>query len=99
MHASLFLAAFDPMHEVPRMCGLCSAKPPVFSYELRTYDRKGELTESHGFCCAACGSSLVQKLERNEAQVWAQEEKALKAEDVDVSALHEQRLASFPPGS
>jgi len=97
MRASLYLAAFDPMHEVPQFCGLCNTKPPVFNYEFRTYDPGGDLSDTQGFCCTACASTLVQKLERNEAQTWAQEEKALKAEDVDVSALHAQRLASFPP--
>lgn len=95
MRASLFLAAFDPMHEVPKNCGVCKTKPPVFSYEFRAYGRSGELSDTEGFCCAACAAELVRKLERNEAQLWAQEETALKAEDVDVNALHEQRVAAF----
>ena len=95
MRASLFLAAFDPMHEVPRVCTVCKMKPPVFSYELRTYGRTGELSDTEGFCCAGCAGELVKKLERNEAQLWAQEETALEAQDVDVSALREQRVAAF----
>ena len=95
MRASLFIAAFDPMHEVPRVCGVCKMKPPVFNYEFRTYGRSGELSDTEGFCCAGCAAEFVKKLERNEAQLWAQEETALEAEDVDVSTLHEQRVAAF----
>ena len=95
MRASVFLAAFDPMHEVPRVCGSCKMKPPVFNYEFRAYGRTGELSDTEGFCCAACAGEMVNKLERNEARLWEQEERALEAEDVDVSALHEQRVAAF----
>jgi hypothetical protein len=95
MRASLFLAAFDQMHELPQVCGLCKVKPPVFNYEFRGYGRTGELSHTEGFCCAPCAGEMVNKLERNEVRLWEQEETALEAEDVDVTALHEQRVAAF----
>ena len=96
MQASLFLAAFDPLHEVPRVCALCGTKAPVFNYEFRTYGEGGSLSEDRGFCCANCASNLVKQLERNEARVWVQAKTAVKAEDADVNAVHAQRLAAFP---
>jgi len=95
MRAKLHLAAFDPMHEVPRVCGVCGKVPPVFDYEFSTYGENGELTDTQGFCCSACATDLLKKLERAEAKEWAEEESALRADDVDVTALHQQRLSSF----
>lgn len=95
MRASLFLAAFDLMHEVPTKCALCGAKPPVFSYELRAYGARSRLKQAEGFCCASCASQLLKRLERDECEEWAREEAALKAEDFDVADLHARRLAGF----
>jgi hypothetical protein len=93
--ASLFFAAFDLMNEVPEKCALCSAKPPVFSYEFRTYSADSQLKQAEGFCCAFCASQLLKRLERDECAEWAQEDAALKAQDFDVSDLHAYRLAGF----
>jgi hypothetical protein len=95
VRASLFSAAFDLMHEVPAKCALCSAKPPVFSYEFRTYRANSQLKQAEGFCCAFCASQLLKRLERDERAEWAQEDSALKAQDFDVADLHAHRLAGF----
>ncbi|HUK26519.1 MAG TPA: hypothetical protein VLV49_18215 [Terriglobales bacterium] len=93
---SLFFAGFDPLHEVPELCTVCSLRPPVFGFDYRALDENGESRKTTGFCCAACAAALLEKLERAESREWAEEEAALAKDDFDVTALHKQRLAAFP---
>ncbi|HEY7615556.1 MAG TPA: hypothetical protein VH744_02035 [Terriglobales bacterium] len=96
MMDSLFFAGFDPLHEVPEFCTVCSSRPPVFSYDYRALDESGDSRKTTGFCCASCAVALLKKLEAAESQEWAEEEAALAKDDFDVSEFHEHRLAAFP---
>ncbi|HTR66185.1 MAG TPA: hypothetical protein VMH85_10455 [Terriglobales bacterium] len=96
MMDSLFFAGFDPLHEVPEVCTLCSARPPVFSFDYRALAANGESQRTTGFCCTACAAALLRKLERAESGEWAEEEAALAQDDFDVSEFHKHRLAAFP---
>ena len=96
---SLFLSSFDPLHEVPELCTLCSSRPPVFCFDYRGWDEKQNPQETKGFCCSPCAIVLVSKLERAESQEWASEEAALAQDDFDVTEFHEHRLAAFPEGN
>jgi len=93
---SLFFAGFDPLHDVPALCTVCSSRPPVFGFDYHARDAKGESQATKGFCCSACAAELLKKLENVESQEWASEEAALAQDDFDVSDLHKQRLAAFP---
>jgi hypothetical protein len=93
---TLFFAGFDPLHETPKVCTLCSSRPPVFQFDYRMLGKEGECQESKGFCCAACAADLLKKLETAESREWAEEEAALQADDLDVSEFHRNRLAAFP---
>jgi hypothetical protein len=87
--------AFDPMRfDAPSHCDVCASNPSVFHYEY-SVDEGARQSPRRGFCCASCASRLLEKLQRAESQVWAEEEASLKAEDVDVSDLEERRLATF----
>ena len=97
---SLFFAGFDPMHEVPEVCSLCSVHPPVFRYDYRALDDQGKAQKITGFCCPACAAELLRKLEQSESNEWAEEEAALEEDAFDVTDFHKHRLAAFPePGS
>jgi hypothetical protein len=93
---SLFFASFDPIHEVPEACALCSVHPPVFSYDYRGLARDGEQQKTAGFCCAACAAELLKKLEQAEAEEWAEEEASLEDDAFDVTEFRKHRLAAFP---
>jgi hypothetical protein len=95
MRPSLFFSAFEPLHERPEVCDVCHSRPPVLSYEFATYGTAGEAKEKKGFCCADCTTTLLRILERDESQRWAEEEKALKADESDVSDFRQHRLAAF----
>lgn len=99
MMDSLFLAGFDPLHEVPEQCTICSSRPPVFCFDYRGWDEKQNPQESKGFCCTSCAISLVKQLDRAESQEWESEEAALAADDFDVTEFHKHRLAAFPTGN
>lgn len=96
MKPSLFLYAIEPLHEKPEVCDVCSSNPPVLRYEFDEYGEGGESHENKGFCCGRCATDLLHKLEHAEAQRWAEEEAALKVDEFDISAFHENRLAAFP---
>ena len=96
MMDSLFLAGFDPLHEVPENCTLCSSQPPIFSFDYRVLDENSKPQELKGFCCASCAAGLLKKLERAESQEWASEEAALAEDDFDVTEFRKHRLAAFP---
>lgn len=93
---SLFFAGFDPLHEVPELCAICSLRPPVFSYDYRALDRNGEHQKTTGFCCAFCAAGLLKKLERAESEEWAEEEAVLEGDSFDVTEFRKHRLAAFP---
>jgi hypothetical protein len=93
---SLFFAGFDPLHEVPEVCTVCSSHPPVFSYDYRALDKNGETQKTTGFCCVPCAMQLVKKLERAESQEWEEEEAALEEDAFDVTEFRKHRLAAFP---
>ena len=93
---SLFFAGFDPLHEVPALCTICSLHPPVFRFDYRALDENGESQKTTGFCCAACAGGLLKKLERAESREWAEEEAALAKDAFDITEFHKHRLATFP---
>lgn len=93
---SLFFAGFDPLHEVPEVCTVCSLHPPVFSYDYHSLDQNGDPQKTTGFCCVSCATQLLGKLERAESQEWAEEEAALEEDAFDVSEFRKHRLAAFP---
>jgi len=95
---SLFFAGFDPLHEVPEVCTVCSSQPPVFSFDYHTLGADGEPQAMKGFCCKACAAEFLKKLERVESLEWASEEAALAQDDFDVSEFRKHRLAVFPGG-
>jgi len=96
MMDSLFFAGFDPLHEVPEVCTVCSSRPPVFTYDYRALEENGESQKTTGFCCVPCAAALLKKLERSESQEWSAEEAALAKDDFDVADFHKHRLAAFP---
>lgn len=93
---SLFFASFDPLHEVPEVCALCSARPPVFRYDYRGLARNGEQQKTAGFCCVPCALGLLRDLERAESKEWAEEEASLEEDAFDVTDFRKHRLAAFP---
>jgi len=95
MRPNLFFSAFEPLQEAPEVCDVCKSNPPILSYEFATYGARGEVKEKTGFCCAHCTTILVRILECAESQRWAEEEAALRADQVDVSDLMQRRLAAF----
>jgi hypothetical protein len=95
MKPRLLLYALEPLREIPSLCEVCSTSPPVLRYEFQEYGRNGEITETKGFCCWNCANGLLRKLERSEAQKWSEEEAALKVDEFDISAFHQNRLAAF----
>jgi len=93
---SLFFSGFDPLHEVPELCTVCAGRPPVFSYDYHTLDAARNPQKTTGFCCMACATELLCKLESTESEEWAEEEAALAKDDFDVTEFREHRLAAFP---
>ena len=96
MMDSLFFTGFDPLHEVPEVCNVCSLHPPVLSYDHRFWDENGDTQKTTGFCCASCAAELLKKLEQAESQEWAEEEAALESDAYDVTDFRKHRLAAFP---
>lgn len=94
MHNSLHFTSFDPLRDAPELCGLCQVRPPVFHFEFNSDAYQKESFSSRGFCCEACATRLLKKLERTESQEWAEEEAALAAEDLDTDEFH-KRLESL----
>ena len=96
MRDTLCFSTFDPLFsDAPSVCDLCEKQPSVFHFRSATTD--SETQPAKGFCCAACASVLLGRLERAEALVWAQEEASVKADGNDVSEFRERRLAAFRP--
>lgn len=98
MSEKVTFSAFDPIRfDVPSQCELCTSQPTMFHYEYDV-DEAVRQQPRKGFCCRSCASKLLDKLQRAESQVWAQEEAFFKANDVDASDLEERRLATFGAG-
>jgi transposase-like protein len=93
MSEKVSFSAFDPIRfDTPAFCDVCTSDIPVFRYE---YDSdRGTPQSRQGFCCAACATKLLERLQRTESQVWADEAAILKAEGLDVSDLEERQLAA-----
>lgn len=86
MSEKVIFSAFDPVRfDTPSRCDVCLATPPVFHYEYNV-DESVRHPVRKGFCCAACSTKLLEKLQRAESRVWAEEEAALEADDIEVSA-------------
>jgi hypothetical protein len=95
MRARVTFSVFDPMRfDAPSDCDVCASNPALFHYES-IVDEGARLWPKRGFCCSACATRLLEKLQGVESQVWAAEEAALKADDIDVGDLEERRLATF----
>jgi hypothetical protein len=95
MSERVTFSVFDPMRfDAPSHCEVCTSKPPVFHYEY-SVDEGARLSPKRGFCCSSCAARLLEKLQRIESQVWAEEEVSLRADDVDTADLEERRLATF----
>lgn len=95
---SLFFSSFDPLHEVPEACALCTKRPPVFRYDYRALGHNGEQQKTTGFCCASCAAGLLKELERTESEEWAEEEALLEGDAFDITEFRKHRLATFPGG-
>jgi hypothetical protein len=95
MRPSVFFSAFEPLHEAPEVCDVCSSDPPVLRYEFNTYGESREAREEKGFCCSRCAMEFLCRLENSESVKWAEEESALKADGFDVADLRQHRLAAF----
>lgn len=96
MNSKVTFSSFDPVVHDTQLCDVCLANPPILHYELRAGDAQD--LPSKGFCCSRCALELLKKVECAGSQEWADEEAALKADDVDVSEFHRRRLASFAGG-
>jgi hypothetical protein len=95
MNNKLCFAAFDPLHDVPNVCGVCISNPPIFRYEFRADDKDAQAEYMKGFCCASCATKLLRVLERSESREWACEQAALEADGMDVTEFQKRRLATF----
>ena len=96
MHDSAFFATFDPLFcEAPDTCEVCGVNLPIFQYECCTQTQGKEHQYAKGFCCASCAVRLLQHIKILEAREWAEEETALRADDMDVTEFHKRRLAAF----
>jgi hypothetical protein len=96
MMESLFFGGFDPLREVTEVCTVCAGRPPVFRYDYRGLNEKGESEKTTGFCCVACAKELLERLESAESKEWAKEEAALESDALDVREFRKRRLAVFP---
>jgi hypothetical protein len=94
MKPSVFFSAFEPLHEVPRVCDVCHLDFPVLSYEFETTGEAGEPEEQQGFCCRWCAAELLHKLERADAHRRAEEGAALKVDEFDIIDLGQPELAA-----
>jgi hypothetical protein len=97
MNSKVTFSSYDPVVHDTQLCDVCQANPPILHYELCAGDAAQDLP-GKGFCCSHCAVELLKKVESAESQEWADEEAALKADDVDVSEFHRRRLASFAGG-
>jgi hypothetical protein len=96
MNDSVFFATFDPLFiNAPEACELCIGQPPVFTYEYSNGEESGERQYLKGFCCPACAVRLLKKLENREAQDWAEEEREMEADHLDVTDFQKRRLVTF----
>jgi hypothetical protein len=93
MSEKVTFSLFDPMRfDAPSDCDVCASKPAFLHYEY-SVDEGARLSPKRGFCCSACATRLLEKLQRVESQLWAAEEASLKADDIDVGDLEARRLA------
>ena len=96
MNDSAFFATFDPLFcEAPDTCEVCGVNLPIFQYECCTQNQGKEHQYAKGFCCASCAVRLLQHIKSLEAREWAEEETALRADDMDVTEFRKRRLAAF----
>jgi hypothetical protein len=96
MNDSVFFATFDPLFlNAPDACDLCISQPPVFTYEYSTEEPDKERQYIKGFCCPKCATGLLKRLEKREAQDWAQEEAELEADQLDITDFQKRRLVTF----
>jgi hypothetical protein len=94
MRNTLCFSTFDPLFsDAPSSCDLCRKAPSVFQFRNATSDK--ECQPAKGFCCSACATVLLGKLERTESLEWAQEATSVEADGADASELHTRRLAAF----
>lgn len=99
MNDSVFFATFDPVFcDAPASCERCGARTPVFQYEYCTKNEKNERQYLKGFCCGACADQILRQLKAAESREWAEEETALRADDLDTTDLHQRRVAAFAGG-
>lgn len=88
-------ATFDPLRDVPQACNRCLTHPPVFTFEFHCHADGGEGREEKGHCCGRCAAELLKRLESAESREWAEEEAALRAEDLEIDGFRERRLSTF----
>jgi hypothetical protein len=94
MRDTLCFSTFDPLFsDAPSRCDVCESKPSVLQFRSATSYSQAQ--PAKGFCCAACASVLLGRLERAESRLWAEEEASVKAEGTDASELHKRRLTTF----
>ena len=95
MNNRVCFATFDPLRDVPNMCGVCVSNPPIFRYEFCADDENARAEYMKGFCCSHCAVKLLEVLEHAESQEWAREQAALEADDMDTAEFEKRRCAAF----
>lgn len=93
MSEKVSFSTFDPIRfDTPTYCDVCTSDVPLFRYEYESDHSAPQ--NPQGFCCASCAAKLLDRLQRAESQVWADEAAILRAEGLDVSDLEERQLAA-----
>jgi hypothetical protein len=98
MNNRLCFATFDPLHDVPNVCGVCVSNPPIFHYEFCGDETDVRPEFMKGFCCTPCAAKLLEVLEYAESREWAHEQAALEADGMDVTEFQKRRFAAFGAG-
>jgi hypothetical protein len=87
---------FDPLvGDSPELCDLCTKEPPIFRYQCASGGDREQREYLIGFCCLSCTRRLLENLRQSESRLWADEERALTEDEVDVLAFHRRRIAAF----
>ncbi len=94
MKNKLCFSTYDPaFRDTPKLCDVCRSEVPAFQYKFVAEDEAGTLRENAGYCCVACSGELLGNLRTAELRTWTREEAALAADDMDITAIREHRLA------
>src|SRR5262249_49957044 len=96
MASKICFTDFDPLvGDSPGYCDLCLHRPPIFKYQCSGGLKKEQRRYLLGYCCLACSRQLLERLRRNEARHWAEEEAAFTEDKIDIAALRRRRVEAF----